>query len=92
MFNNVSSELICTEQDLQKLHKKLHIKNIDISKLIIKIIETRKLRKKTIYEEGADSSCFDFCKIDDSHFIIYNISGTKAIEYLYIHGVWKIIC
>lgn len=90
LFGNKFYESICSEDDLQNLTQKLNIKNVNISILRLKIIETKKWGKKPIYIEGADGVCFSCYPFDKNHFIIYNTSGTKAIEYLYIHGIWKI--
>jgi hypothetical protein len=89
LFGNKFCESICSEQDLHNLIQELGMKNIDISILRLKIIETKKWSKKPIYIEGADSVCFCCYQFDKNHFVIYNTSGTKAIEYLYIHGIWK---
>jgi hypothetical protein len=89
LFGNKFCESICSEHDLQKLIQKLGLKDIDIAVLRLKIIDTKKWGKKPIYIEGADNVCFDFYQLDKNHFIIYNTSGTKAIEYLYIHGIWR---
>lgn len=89
LFVNKFCESICSEHDLQKLIQKLSLKDIDIAVLRLKIIDTKKWGKKPIYIEGADSVCFSFYQLDKNHFIIYNTSGTKAIEYLYIHGIWR---
>ena len=84
---------VCSEDDLNRLLTDLEIFDVDISLFRLKVIETKKWGKKPIYNEGADSICF-CChskRIGDNMFIIfYNTSGTKEVEYLYIHGVWKI--
>ncbi len=91
LFENKFCESICSEKDLQNLMKNLYIEDIDISILRLKIIETKKWGKKPIYIEGADSICFSCYKFDTNYFIIYNTSGTKAIENLYIHGIWEVM-
>jgi hypothetical protein len=89
LFGNKFCDSICSEQDLRNLIQKLNVNIIDVAILGLKIIETKKWGKKPIYIEGADSVCFSCYQFDKNHFIIYNTSGTKAIEYLYIHGIWK---
>ena len=66
---------------------------MDISLFRLKMIETSKWGKKPIYTEGADSICFNYYVVsleNVKYFILYNFSGTKNIEFLYIHGIWKI--
>ena len=89
LFINNFCKSICSEEDLQNMKHKLLIDDIDISILRLKIIETKKWGKKPIYIEGADSTCFSCYRFNENYFIIYNTSGSKAIEYLYIHGIWE---
>jgi hypothetical protein len=92
-FSGLSSIQICSEKELCDLLENLGIQKIDISILRLKIIDTKKWGRKPVYSEGADSICFCCYNviIDNRNFIIiYNTSGTKAIEYIYIHGIWSI--
>jgi hypothetical protein len=84
---------ICTEEELSRLLTNLRIPKIDISLLRLKIIDTKKWGKKLIYEEGADSVYFNcYYKVfhNTTILVFYNTSGTRGIENIYIHGIWKI--
>lgn len=84
---------ICNKEDLLALLEKLSLKNIDFEKFRLKTVLTKKWGEKIIYNEGAKSICFACYCFEDKN-IIYlmfsNTDGTKEIENLYIHGIWRI--
>ena len=92
-FSDLFSYQICSEKELYDLLKNLGIEKIDISIFRLKLIDTKKWGRKPIYSDGADSICFSCYNIiiENKNFIVfYNTSGTKAIEYIYIHGIWSL--
>lgn len=92
LFSSQFSKGICSENDLQSLLLNLRLHNIDIALFRLKIITTKKWGRKPVYIQGADDICFSCYNItidNDNYLIFYNTSGTKAIEYLYIHGIWR---
>lgn len=79
--------------DLKDILNNLNISIIDLDIFRLKLIDTTKWGEKIIYEEGAKSICFSclYKKIEDSIYLIFfNTDGTKSIENIYMHGVWKI--
>jgi hypothetical protein len=92
LYSSSCSKEIYSEKDLQNLLMNLGLNDIDIVLLRLKIINTKKWGRKPVYIQGADSiyfSCYHAIIDNENYFIFYNTSGTKAIEYLYIHGIWR---
>lgn len=61
--------------------------------LRIEIRETKKYGLKPILLNGINGKIF-YCQLiksnENSIFMIFNIDGTRGIESVYVHGVWKI--
>ncbi|MBB6329221.1 hypothetical protein HNP24_000171 [Chryseobacterium sediminis] len=93
MIESNNFKQICNKEDLIALLDKLNLKNIDFEKFRLKSVITKKWGEKIIYDEGARSICFACYCFGDKN-IIYlmflNTDGTKEIENLYIHGIWRI--
>jgi hypothetical protein len=83
---------ICNQSDLSILLEKLDMPYIDLKEIRLKVIHTKKWGEKLIYDKGAKSICFGcyyFNHKNGYYMIFFNTDGTKEIESIYIHGVWR---
>lgn len=83
---------ICNQKDLLILLEKLDMPIVDFEKLRLKIIYTKKWGEKLIYAEGAKSicfSCYSFKEDKECCIMLFNTDGTKDVENIYIHGIWR---
>lgn len=84
---------ICNEEELNDFFNQLVI-NPELMPLFnIEIIETKKWGKKPLFKHGIKSICFEIVIKEMSncyYAIFFNKSGTKAIESVYVNGIWVI--
>ena len=84
---------ICNEDELYNLFRQLDINPDLISLFNIEIIDTKKWGRKPLFKQGIKSICFEVIikKISNCYYaFFFNKSGTKAIESIYVNGIWKI--
>lgn len=83
---------ICNYNDLKKLSEDINLSILNLENLRLKIINTKKWGNKIIYNEGAKSLCFSCYSIrseKEDYIMFFNTDGTKEVENVYIHGIWK---
>ena len=83
---------ICNYSDLQELPYDINLPIFNLENLRLKIINTKKWGEKIIYNEGAKSLCFSCYYLKNKkniYIIFFNTNGTKEVESIYIHGIWR---
>jgi hypothetical protein len=82
---------ICTEQELFNMLNTYSISNYDILRLEVR--ETNKWGRKPLFVNGTNGVCFSACTLNvesDIFLVLYATSGTRGIESIYLHGIWKL--
>lgn len=85
---------ICNYNELRELLGDINLSISNLENLRLKIINTKKWGEKIIYNEGAKSLCFSCYSLKNKsniYIIFFNTNGTKEVENVYIHGIWRII-
>ncbi len=91
---NKSINSICNYNDLKKILSSIHCFSFNLDNLRLKNVNTKKWGEKLIYNEGNKSLCFNiyYVKNENVYYIMFfNTDGTKEIENIYIHGIWKVM-
>ena len=84
---------VCTSEDLCRELDKIGIDKSEITTLRIEEKMTNSWGLKPLLENATNTLCFYIAEyiVDKEHYImIYNIDGTRAIESIYVHGIWQI--
>ena len=65
----------------------------DLETFRIKLAETKKWGIKPLFIDGQNSICFSCFQMETEDFkylMFYNTSGSKFVESIYFHGLWKL--
>jgi len=88
---NNSTITICTEQELWDLLNKYSITSYDA--LRIEVRDTNKWGRKPLFVNGTNGVCFSayiYNEQGNNFLLLYATSGTRGLESIYLHGIWKL--
>ncbi len=84
---------VSTEEELEQLLKTHGLTMDSLSMLRLEVRETRTMGRKPVFINGNNSKKFKcelVVKHSSSYILLFGLIGTRSLESIYIHGVWKV--
>lgn len=85
--------VIETESDLYNLFQNFGIEHEPLCQFRIAIRDTKTMGKKPLFVNGLNSKK-NYCEVFEDQnvkvFMLFSLNGTRALESIYIHGIWEV--